>query len=825
MDTENVVSKSYMNHAAMDTGRKFVFALLLSFACLIGSASLSAVEAFNALVTPFIEEHCVKCHGEKKQKGDMRLDTLSRDLTQSENAFAWQDVADMLNLGDMPPEDEPRPPAKNLSKVVNAIEVELRAVAETIGGESRIAIRRLSHTALDNTVKDLLGINLRLSDNLPADPELEGFDSLAVTLDANPELVLKLQNNAHALAKHAIVSGEDIREKRLYSLNEIGHGNNVEVRDGYIVTSSSRDRKHVMWPKDFVVPQDGVYRIRIKAFAEDYRTVLEEKEVEYTYIREDYENSLKKRERCPNDEPRLVAIVAIQASEARHMDAATVPGRRVGFFYVSNKVESDEVDVRLNKGENIMIHYASGAILNQSPIAKVGDEEILVADLLHVKEIEVTGPVLESWPSLVQQQLLGNTKKRKAGLDVSTRIEDFLYRAFRRPVPETTVQNFIRLYQVGLEQGLSQEESMRNVVEGVLCSPRFLFNHDKGDGKDVWALASRLSYFLWNSMPDKELLRLAESGQLLKPRVIRKQVLRMLADEKSHRFVQDFTAQWLRLKNIQLMKPDPKLYKDYDPLLEGLMRQESEVFFERILKKNLPITTFLDSDFVMINERLAKHYEVDGIKGGKFRRVKLSKDSPRGGLLGQASILKITSNGTRTSPVIRGVWILENLLGDPPAAPPADVEPIEPDVRGTTTIPEMLAKHREVETCNDCHQSIDPWGLGLEHFNAIGAFRTQYRNGQPIDAKGQVRDGSFDGAEEMKQVLLNRSNQFARTLTEKLLTYALGHPLTFAEQFIANDIAAANQDNKDGFKDLIIDICTSSLFRGELGMNDLAKSD
>ena len=174
------------------------------------------------------------------------------------------------------------------------------------------------------------------------------------------------------------------------------------------------------------------------------------------------------------------------------------------------------------------------------------------------------------------------------------------------------------------------------------------------------------------------------------------------------------------------------------------MRQESEVFFEQGLKKNLPVTTFLDSNFVMINERLAKHYEIEGIKGDDFRRVKLAKNSPRGGLLGQAGILKITSNGTRTSPVIRGVWILENIFGDPPSPPPADVEPIEPDVRGTTTIPEMLAKHREVESCRDCHQSIDPWGLGLEHFNAVGAFRTQYRNSQPIVARGEVPGGSFD---------------------------------------------------------------------------------
>ena len=799
----------------MDRRRKLVFGPAVGLAFLMGWASLTAEGDFDALITPFIREHCAKCHGEEKQKGDLRLDTLSTDFTRAENAVIWRNVAEILTLGDMPPEEEPRPPTDALLPVLKAIETELRAAAEAHGSKGRIAIRRLSHSALDNTVRDLLGINLELSEHLPADPELEGFDNLAATLDANPELVLKLQNNARKLARHALVSGDDTREQRVYSMDGIGHGYNVEERNGFVVTSSSRDRKHVMWPEGFVVPQDGIYVIKVTAFAEDLRTVLEERGIEYTYHDENYEQSLKSRDRRPNDALRLVAIVAIQASEARHMDAASVPGRRVGFFYVSNKLESDAVEVRLKKGENVMIHYASGAILNRSPIANVGGADMLVADLLHVREIEVNGPLLESWPSRAQQKLLGNGKGATPA-QIRSNIEDFLFRAFRRPVPDTTVENFIGLYRTGLERGLTEVESMRNVVQGVLCSPRFLFNHDAGDGKDVWALANRLSYFLWNSMPDEELLRLAESGKLLQPDVIRKEVTRMLADEKSNRFVRDFTANWLQLKKISDMRPDPKLYREYDPLLEGFMREESEVFFERILKRNMPVTTFLDSDFVWINERLAKHYQIDGVKGAQFRKVELAMNNPRGGLLGQASILKITSNGTRTSPVIRGVWILENILGDPPSPPPADVKPIEPDVRGTKTIPEMLARHREVESCNDCHRKIDAWGMGLEHFNAVGALRSQYRNGQPIQAWGELPGGSFDGAAELKQVLMGRADQFARALTEKLFTYALGHPLTFAEHIMAEDIAKANLENNEGFQDLIHEICASPLFRGKI---------
>lgn len=785
-------------------------------------APLAASDDFDALVTPFLEEHCLKCHGEEKQKGDIRLDTLSRDFTNGEYAVIWQDVSDMLILGDMPPEEEPRPPMGEITRITKAIDAQLRSAAETIRGESRIAIRRLSHSALDNTVEDLLGINLKLSENLPADPELDGFENMAVTLEANPEMVLKLQDNAQKIAKHAIASGPDIREDRVYRLGTIGHGYNVEERGEFVITSSSRDRKHVMWPKDFVAPQDGLYRIRVSAFARDLRTDLEAQGIEYTYTNESYQKSLPKRDRIPNDEPRLVSVVAIQASEARHMDAATVPGRRVGYFYTSGKLGVDEVDVRLKEGENIMIHYASGAILNQSPIAVVEGEKRLVADLLHVNEIGVSGPVIESWPPKAYQELVGSEKASDAEIEKS--IRDFLLKAFRRPVPENTAQMFVSLYHIGLAEGLNKEESMENVVEGILCSPRFLFNYDQGDASDPWALASRLSYFLWNSMPDEILLKLASNGKLLNERTLRKQAARMLDDGKAVRFAEDFTAQWLGLKNIELMKPDPKLYEDYDPLLESMMRQESEAFFSKVLNDNIPATAFLDSDFVVINERLAAHYGLENVKGDDFRKVELPADNPRGGLLGQASILKLTSNGTRTSPVVRGVWVLENILGDPPSPAPADVEPIEPDVRGTKTIFDMLSRHREIETCADCHRSIDPWGFGLEQFDAVGAYREIYRNGQPVYAKGSVPGGSFDGLVSMKQVLLDRSEQFARALTEKLFAYALGHPLSFQERIIADDIAHANLAKGGGFRDLILEICASPLFRGELNASVVAQN-
>lgn len=803
-----------MKHRGFRFSRLAVGCALAASTAATGAASAE----FGELLTPFMEEHCFKCHGPEKQKGDIRLDDLSTDFSKAENAITWQDISDILIIGDMPPEEEVRPDPDVMADVIEAIDTRLRiAAAEQVGG-GRIAIRRLSHTALDNTVKDLLGIDLLLSENLPADPEIEGFQNLAITLDANPEMVLKLQNNAREIAHLAITSEQDVRDHRVYQVGTIGHGHNVEERGDFVITSSSRDRKHVMWPEGFVAPQDGKYRIRVEGLARDLRTELEAAGIDYTYELENYENNLKKRKRREAHEPGLVSIVAIQASEARHMDAASVPGRRVGYFYLQDELKTKAVDVRLYEGENIMIHYASAAVLNQSPIATVEGEERLVADLLEVKSIEVIGPAIDSFPSPVHQHLLGETDT-----EVEERIADFLFLAFRRPVPESTVQNFNRLYYTGLDQGLTAEESMRNVVEGALCSPRFLFNYDQGQGRDVWALASRLSYFLWNSMPDQELLDLAASGELLDPEVIRAQALRMLEDQRADRFVTDFTGQWLGLNHIELMKPDPKLYEDYDPLLENMMRQESEKFFELVLQENLPLESFLDSEFVVINERLATHYELPGIAGSDFRKVTLPGNSPRGGLLGQASVLKLTSNGSRTSPVVRGVWVLENILGDPPSPAPADVEPIEPDVRGSTTIPEMLARHRDVESCRDCHRGIDGWGLALEHFNAVGEFRDTYRNGQPIDSRGRISGEEFDGADELKRVLKGRSDQFGKAITEKLFTYAIGHPLSFSEQIAADDLALKNLDEYAGFKDLIVEICASPLFRGQLNSAQVAQ--
>ena len=806
------------NRRTLPPPRWWVLGLSLLLQPAVGIA-----EDFEQLLPPFMEQHCFKCHGEEKQKGDIRLDTLSLDLSNAQNAISWQDVSDMLVMGDMPPEDEVRPDADALAAVIGAIDKRLRAAVAANGNHGRIAIRRLSHTALDNTVVDLLGIDLQLSENLPADPEIDGFENLAVTLDANPEMVLKLQDNAQHIAELAIASGPDVRGDRVYTIGTIGHGYNVEERGEFVITASSRDRKHVMWPQDFVAPQKGVYRVKVDGLVRDLRTELERDGIDYTYKDESYEKSLKTKKRREAHERGLVAIIAIQAAEARHMDAASVPGRRVGYFYVGETLESQSVDVRLNAGENIMIHYTSAAVLNASPIAEVAGEDRLVADLLEVKSIQVSGPNIQTWPSPAHRQLLGDSTG--LGEEVGAQIGAFLLRAFRRPVPESTVANFQRLYRVGLDQGLSTEESMRNVVAGVLCSPRFLFNYDQGERGDVWALANRLSYFLWNSMPDDELLTLAERGELGRPEVLEAQARRMLADKKARRFVTDFSGQWLGLNHIELMRPDPKLYRDYDPLLESLMREESENFFELVLQENLPLETFLDSEFVVINERLANHYEIAGVRGNEFRKVKLPVDSPRGGLLGQASVLKLTSNGTRTSPVVRGVWVLENILGDPPSPPPADVQPIEPDVRGSKTIPEMLAKHRDVESCRDCHMSIDPWGFGLEHFDAVGAFRSKYRGGQPIDARGSVSGTAFSGSEEMKQVLAGRSDQFGRAITEKLLTYALGHPLSVGERIVADDIAMENVRSAAGFKDLIVKICTSPLFRGEFGSTEVAGNE
>ncbi len=390
-------------------------------------------------------------------------------------------------------------------------------------------------------------------------------------------------------------------------------------------------------------------------------------------------------------------------------------------------------------------------------------------------------------------------------------MREFTARAFRRPVAPAEVERYVQLARRGLDDGLSFEDAMRVAFRAVIASPRFLFLDEPPGPLDDWALACRLSYFLWSTQPDDTLRDLAARNELSRPEILRGQVERMLNSPRSAAFVENFVGQWLELRQIDFTRPDRKLYPEFDDLLKASMVGETHAFFAELLRDDAPLANLIDSDFLMLNRCLAEHYGIPGVTGEEFRRVPRPEGCHRGGVLTQASVLKVTANGTVSSPVLRGAWVMRRLLGEPPPPPPADVPAFEPDTRGTTTVREQLARHRDQAVCASCHARIDPPGFALESFDVIGGWRDRYRAekgdpaptifrgrrvweyklGPPVDASGELANGrTFHDIDEFKQWLMSRKDQVVRTLSRNLLTYATGAGVQFADREVVESILA-----------------------------------
>jgi len=404
----------------------------------------------------------------------------------------------------------------------------------------------------------------------------------------------------------------------------------------------------------------------------------------------------------------------------------------------------------------------------------------------------------------------------------------FARRAFRRAVTDLDIKPFMRRVQSKLNQGDSFEQAMRVGLKGIMVSPEFLFLSEKTLPDtlelDDDALANRLSYFLWSSMPDEELLGLAEARRLNDPAVLHQQVERMLNDPKAKSFTENFTGQWLNLRAIDDTMPDRTLYREYDDVLKVASLKEPKLFFDELLKSDLSITHFVSSDFTFLNARLAKHYGIPGVEGAQMRKVGLPTGSHRGGVITMSSVLKVTANGTTTSPVLRGAWLLERILGTPPSKPPPDIGTIEPDIRGATSIREQLAKHRNVESCARCHRDIDPPGFALESFDVTGGWRDHYRameddsrrviQGQPVDSTGILPDGRrFENIDDYKLLLLQDKDQLARNMTEKLISYAIGAEPTPLDKPEIERIVSLVSEKDYGFRSLIHNVVQSELFK------------
>ena len=710
--------------------------------------------SYEQTIRPFLARHCLGCHGPEVQEADLRLDQLPAGLSDEGSRKTWAKVFERLRTGKMPPRKKPRPPVDDVGAVTGWISTALRQEAARRRPEGRVVLRRLNRSQYENTVRSLLAIDINVKDLLPEDTPAYGFDTVAEALKVSPVLMESYLEAADAALDAAIVRNpRPAATTRRYRFHDepmaVRNPNLYLIRDDAVVLFNPGPRAIPLLK--FQPSERGRYRFRISAYAY---------QADQPLALSVYGGDVAGRE----GESHLIGYFDIPAGEAGD--------HRVRRSWLGPPKETIKlVPYGLT---NAIYQRGAGAAEYRGPGVAVC-------------WVDVEGPLCGEWPPESHRRLFddlplgpgapASTLEVASGRpreDAERLLRRFLRRAFRRPVDEALLGSFVGMVWERLDAGYRFQDAMRVGYKAVLCAPEFLFLMERPARLDDFALASRLSYFLWSAPPDDALLERATAGALSRPEVLRAETERMLIDPRSHRFTADFLGQWLDLRQIDDTTPDPRLYPQFDELLQVSMVRETELFFEELLAHDLSVRNVIDSDFAMLNQRLARHYGIDGVQGNAFRRVELPPGSHRGGLLTPASVLKVTANGTNTSPVRRGVWVLKNILGEPPDPPPPNVPAIEPDIRGTTTIRAQLAAHRQSAACARCHDAIDPLGFALESYDVIGSWRDSYRvvddrKGRPQAAQNQAlsadrirlivrrldanSDGQLEKAEVPKQAI------------------------------------------------------------------------
>ena len=821
--------------------------VFLSLFLVAGVSSLIVPSVLGAPASPFpqafLESHCVECHDSDVKKGGLDLANLSWEPTVRENFEEWVHIHDRVAKGEMPPEKKPRPAAGDLTAFLSAAGKALHEVsAREQAAHGRTILRRLNRVEYENSLHTLLGIDLPLQAILPEDTPAHGFDTVAEGLRLSTLQIEKYLEAADAAIEVAITLTEaPVQVSGRFSYqDEDGVRENLDTPPGTVKDKASGN-KHVVTIKELphavVFFSEGDYRARFKKIplrvAGTYRFRISA----YGYQ--------------THGEPVALKVYADNYREKRLLGWFDLP---------ADKARVVELEARLEGNEGIFL----GALGVGYDDEGKGVYGIGAADYqgrgLAVEWVEVEGPLQTSWPPPSTKSLFPGVPLREyeknrqpyrngkklafelAPEDPSSSLKivvsSFATRAFRRTLEAGEAERFVALAQAAMTEGSSFEEAARVGFKAILTSPQFLLFEEPVGPLNGYALASRLSYFFWSAPPDETLLKLATSGALIRTEVLRREVDRMVMDPRTATgLVRNFTGQWLELRRIDATSPDMKLYPEFDEILKMSMVGETEAYFREMLEQDLDVTHLVKSDFAMLNRRLAEHYGIPGVTGERFQHVSLPGDSLRGGVLTQASILKVTANGTVTSPVLRGAWVMKHLLGLPPLPPPPNVGSVEPDTRGSTTIREQLAKHRNSETCASCHRTMDPPGFALESFDVIGGFRERYRSqekgdrptgklpgrpgvqykwGPPVDASGILADGrAFTGYEEFRSLLVGERTRLQRTLADNLAIYATGAGLSFSDRQAMDEIVREAEKQGGGIKDLVREVVLSGLFRNK----------
>ncbi len=701
--------------------------------------------SFQRTVRPFLAKNCLFCHNAKLKTGNLNLEAYHTATEALQAREIWERVVQKLRAGEMPPEGRPRPNPAQVKAVTRWIETQYARIDRRSQPDpGRVTARRLNRVEYNNTIRDLLAVEFRPADDFPADDAGYGFDNIGDVLSLSPVLMEKYLAAAEKIARMAIVADPPMKPTRerypAERLQQAAGGRPDGRVAGNVALSSpgAAQTRHRF-------PVDAEYDLRVGLGG-------------------------RRLEGLP---PLKVAI--------------WLDGRQARVFEVEagqNKPRAFDARVHVKAGE----HQVAAAFLKDPTQPEEPDhtnrERNLVVDYLEIRgPFELQPPSPESYKRIFTCGHPNGSHQPGCARKILT---DLARRAYRRPVTEKEVDALTRFVALAEKEGESFEQGIRLALQAALVSPHFLFRIERDPEPtnpgavhliSQHELASRLSYFLWSSMPDGELFRLADEQRLRKPGVLPAQVRRMLLDPKSRALADNFAGQWLQIRNLESVKPDPDRFPAFDDELREAMLRETKLFFAAMVREDRSILDFIDGRFTFLNERLARHYGIAGVEGKDFRRVPLD-GAQRSGVLTQASVLTVSSYPTRTSPVLRGKWILENILNAPPPPPPPGLANVNEEAIGATeTLRQQLEKHRSQAMCASCHGRMDPLGFGLENYDAIGAWRT--RDGKfPIDSVGTLPGGkSFRTPGDLKAILKTERMAFAQCLTEKMLTYALGRGL------------------------------------------------
>lgn len=866
--------------------------IFLSFPSFVlaGLATCGAVALRGAPVAKpvqaLIEGNCADCHDADTHKADLDLTALAFEPANPKNFALWVKVHDRVAAGEMPPKKHEQPEAKAVAKFVASLDASLTAVEkERVAREGRATERRLNRYEYENTLRDLFQAPwLQVRDALPEDGEAFRFNKVGDALDISHVQMARYLGAADTALRQVMAAQParpETKTTRYYAREQrsfigpmkfsffntsperatfptLGSGPEPDVRrETAPITAGAKDpvRRELegvgvvasayepIEPKfnQFKAPMSGRYKIRLKA--------------QSVWVGPGKPQPGKANQWWIPD--------LDDVSEGRRSEPMTLYSERppwlmrwLGKFDVTPDARVNELDVWLLQGETIrpdaarLFRSRPGAGRWQNPLAEKDGQPGVT-----YRWLEVEGPIFDEWPTAAHRLLFGDLPIKKIAKpapgtapievvstapkdDAARLLRNFTARAYRRPVSDAEATRFLPLIEDAMKAGNGFADAMIVGYTAVLCSPEFLYLQEKPGRLDDFALAERLSYFLWNSAPDAELRALAAQGELHQAKVLDAQTARLLNDPKSRRFVEAFLDYWLDLRKIVATAPDSNLYGDYylDDLLQESALEETRAFFAELVRGNLPARDLVSSDFAMVNERLADHYGLPKVEGVALRRVALPADSVRGGLLTQAAVLKVTANGTTTSPVIRGAWIMERILGQPPPPPPPSVPAVDPDIRGATTIRQQLALHRTQASCAACHAKIDPAGFALESFDVMGGWRDKYRataenpkvaapgfghggqkflfkQGLPVDCSGELWDGrKFADVREFKQLLLADEAVIARNLARQLIVYATGAAVSYGDRAAVERILKRTEPNHYGVRSLVREIIGSDLF-------------